>query len=401
MYGNLGQRDQAEKYFQMALARIDRMTDREKYRTFGVYYVTIRNNQRAVQEFTSLVREYPADSAGHANMAVAYLFLRNLPKAIEESQRAVDIYPKNVPQGNNVALFRMYAGDFASAEREAHAVLALNPSLLKSYIAVALCELAQGDPAKAAEAYRSMAKLGPRGASFAAAGLADLQLYEGRTSEAIATLEGGVSSDLANKFAAPAASKLTTLAYAHLMAGQTTAANQAADRAVVLTRDEGVLLDASRVFLETGKEGKAHELAHELSERLETEVQVYAKLIEGAALAKRRPAEAIPILRGANQLVDTWLGHYELGRAFLEAGSFAEAYSEFELCWKRRGEATAVFFDEVPTYHLVPAVQYYLGRSLEGLKSNPADAYRAFLEIKKNAEPESMVTDARARLRGK
>jgi hypothetical protein len=79
--------------------------------------------------------------------------------------------------------------------------------------------------------------------------------------------------------------------------------------------------------------------------------------------------------------------------------AFTEAYSELEVCLKRRGEATAAFLDEVPTYRLFPAVYYYMGRAQEGLKSPAAaDSYRTFLQIKQKGEGDPLVADARRRV---
>ena|SRR5438874_4864699 len=45
-------------------------------------------------------------------------------------------------------------------------------------------------------------------------------------------------------------------------------------------------------------------------------------------------------------------GHVAVERTLKRA--FAEAESELEACLKRRGEATALFLDESPSYHLFP-----------------------------------------------
>src|SRR5205085_5787151 len=90
-YRNLRQRAEAEKYYQMALVRIDQMTDREKYRTRGGYYVTTGNNQKAIEEFSTLIKEYPADTAGYANLALACFFARNLPCALEQGNLAASM----------------------------------------------------------------------------------------------------------------------------------------------------------------------------------------------------------------------------------------------------------------------------------------------------------------------
>jgi hypothetical protein len=70
-----------------------------------------------------------------------------------------------------------------------------------------------------------------------------------------------------------------------------------------------------------------------------------------------------------------------------------------EACLKRRGEATAVFLDDVPTYRLFPPVYYYLGRAQEGLKSPAAaESYKTFIGIKASSTEDPLVADARRRV---
>jgi len=93
------------------------------------------------------------------------------------------------------------------------------------------------------------------------------------------------------------------------------------------------------------------------------------------------------------------IGRFELGRAYLEVGAFTEADSEFDQCVKRRGEATSVFLDDVPSYHLLPAVYYYQGRAREGLNSpGAAESYQTFLSIKEKGMGDALVADAQRRL---
>jgi hypothetical protein len=101
----------------------------------------------------------------------------------------------------------------------------------------------------------------------------------------------------------------------------------------------------------------------------------------------------------AQELLDTWLGHFFLGKAYLEAEEFPQAYSEFEQCLKRRGEATSVFLNDLPSFHYFPPLHYYLGRAQEGLGSEAAnESYAEFLRIKeKDDGSDPMVQDARRR----
>lgn len=92
------------------------------------------------------------------------------------------------------------------------------------------------------------------------------------------------------------------------------------------------------------------------------------------------------------------MGRFDAGRAYVEAGAFAEAESELEICQKRRGEVTALFLDESPTYYLFPPVHYYLGRAQEGLKSPAAsESYQTFIAIK-NGGQDPLLADATKRL---
>jgi len=399
-YYNMGQVQQAEKYFQLALANIDRMSDREKYRTRGGYYLLIRNTDKAIEEQTELVRQYPADSAGLANLALAYFFRRDMGRALEEARKGLAIYPKNIVQRSNLGLYAMYAGDFETAIREEGAVLEMNPSLVMAYMGTALPQLGEGHPEQAIETYQRLEKISPSGASAASSGLADVALYEGRVRDAINILEKAAGEDIANKNADGAANKLAVLAQAHLLLRDAANAVRAADRALQQSKETGVTFWAARAYLETNNSQKALALAQQLSAKLENDPQAYAKLIEGeAALKQGNAQDGIRLFTESRKIADTWMGRFDSARAYIASGAFAEAESDLEVCQKRRGEASAVFLDESPSYFIFPPVYYYLGRAQEGLKSRAAkNSYAAFVGIKEKGGQDPLLADARRRL---
>ena len=57
-----------------------------------------------------------------------------------------------------------------------------------------------------------------------------------------------------------------------------------------------------------------------------------------------------------------------LGQAYLQGGFFVEAMDEFMLCEERRGEATAIFLNDLPTWRYMAALPYWLGRAQHGLR---------------------------------
>jgi tetratricopeptide (TPR) repeat protein/predicted Ser/Thr protein kinase len=400
VYANMGQRQNSDKYFRTAMAHIDRMSEREKYRTRGGYYLMSREPRKATEEYSALLKQYPADEAGYHNLALAYFYLRDMSKALEEGRHAVELNPKNVGHRHNLALYADYAGEFDSAAKEASSVLSMNPKDVHGLLAMAMAQVGQDRPQEAAASYRQMQGISAFGASKAAIGLADIHLYQGTVSEAIPILQRGVTADLASKDEASAATKLSVLAFALLLSGSRAQALREADRAVALDPEESVSFSAGRVYLEAGEIAKALKLASTLASRIEPEPQIYGKLLEGEVKLKTGDVrQALSAFEAAQKIADTWLGHFDLGRAYLTAGKFTEADSEFETCLKRRGEASAVFLDDVPTYHLLPPVYYYLGRAQEGLNSPAAaESYKTFLALRNNAEKDPLVLDARRRV---
>src|SRR6266699_484476 len=171
---NMGRRKDAEKYYQLALAHIDKMSEREKYRTRGGYYLANREPRNAIEEYSALVQQFPSDGVGYSNLALGYFYLRDMPKALEQGRQAVELLPKALLQLNNLALYAVYAGDFAMAQT------------------------GQGQLIDAEHTYENMTTISARGAEMATMGRADLLLYQGRTQEAIALLQEALGSASGN-----------------------------------------------------------------------------------------------------------------------------------------------------------------------------------------------------------
>jgi tetratricopeptide (TPR) repeat protein len=155
----------------------------------------------------------------------------------------------------------------------------------------------------------------------------------------------------------------------------------------------------AQVYVAFGETAKARELANGLSSELQVEPQAFAKLIDGEAALKEQDARgAVKLFTEANNLLDTWIGRFDLGRAYLETGAFVEADSEFDRCIKRRGEALSLFLD-LPTYGYFPPVYYYQGRAREGMKSAGfGESYKKYLSIRGKAGEDPLLADIRRRL---
>ena len=396
---NLGQLQDAEKYVKLAMEHVDRMTERERYRIRGLYYLRTGNWEKCVEEYSELVKQYSADNVGHNNLSICYKNLHNTPKAIEELQRTVEILPHNQIARMNLALFTSYAGDFPAAEREARTVLQANPSYEKAYIGLANAQVGQGQLAEAIQTYRQLEKVSSLGQSMAAPGLADIALYEGRLGDAAQLLQQGAATDLQAGRLDSAAADFAALGYTQLLRKQKAAALAAAEKTLANSKSVSLRFLAARIFVAAGETGKARSLAAALAAESQPEPQADAKLIEGEAMLQGGAArQAIQLFTQANNQLDTWIGHFDLGRAYLEADSFVEGDSEFDRCIQRRGE-TLELFDYMPSYGYLPEVYYYQGRVREGLNSlGAANSYWIFLSIKDKGDGGALFEDAKKRL---
>jgi tetratricopeptide (TPR) repeat protein len=395
---NIGQQQDAERHIKEAVRHVDRMTERERYRTRGLFYYLTSDYQACVKEYGDLIARYTADAAAHNNLALCLTYLRDMPRARDEMQQVTAILPKRALYRLNLALYAAYGSDFEVADTEARTAQELGSPL--GFLALAFAQLGQGQLSQAAESYQQgKASSAALYASYAASGLGDLALYEGRFSDAIQILSEGALVDLRSKNTDRAAAKYAAIAYAQLARKRTDAATTAAEKALANSQAVKIRFLAARVWVEAGELARAQKLAASLAGELQSEPQALAKIIEGEVALKNGDArQAIKILTEANALVDTWIGRFDLGRAYLEAGAFTQADSEFDRCFKRRGEALSLFLDEEPTYGYFPPVYYYQGRVREGLGTQGfAESYRAYLGIREKAGEDPLLSEVRRR----
>jgi tetratricopeptide (TPR) repeat protein/predicted Ser/Thr protein kinase len=395
MSRNLGRPDDAEKYIKEALRHLDGMTERERFGTRGFYYRMIGDNQQCAKEYGEALAKYPADSVAHNQRAACLVKLRNMRDAMGELRQAVQMLPNQTGYRANLALVSALAGDFEAAEKEVQKLPQTDVLALR---ALAYSQLGRGLLREATETYQKLGATGPQGASSAASGLGDLAVYEGRFADGIRIFEAGAVADLAAKNPDRAAVKYTSSAFAHLMAGHKGLAIAAADKALLNSKSMPVRFLAARIFVEAGAIDKARPLAAALSAELPAEPQAHGRIIEGLiALQSGNAREAIKTLTEANGLLDTWFGHFDLGRAYLAAGAFPQADSEIDRCIARRGEALSLM-DEGATYGQFPFVYYYQGRVREELKTASfADSYRQYLKIRAESTEDPLMSDVRRR----
>ena len=317
----LGRPDETERLYKKAFSLVGRMTEREKYRTYGTYYLTVaRSYDGAVQNYTKLIDLYPADRVAHGNLAMAHFYLLNFRKAVEEGRKAHDLYPSSPKLRSNLALYAMYAGDFATAKRQAEELIKIDACHYRAYLPLAMAAIDESLPDKARSAYENMATTSAAGKSLAALGLSDLALYQGRYADAVALITPAIDQDTKLQNKKGLANNQLLLAEAYRGLGQTVKARAAVAKAVSAGGDEAMVLPAARILLSLGREAEARKLASTLNNDISGYSRVYARVVDSEiAMRNGATGDAVDALRAGQKIADLWLTHFVLGTAYVES----------------------------------------------------------------------------------
>ena len=257
------------------------MTDREKLRTFGGYYLGIaRNYDKAVETYEELVAKFPSDSAGYNNLAIAYFSLLNFARLSSTAARRSRFTPRPTDTARITRSMPCTPGDFPTAATTAQALIKEDPKTDVAYLPLAMEALTSGDHARARATYVQAAGAGESGASGSGIGLADVAMYERQYAEAIASLPAAARRDEDQGNAVGAAAKRVALAEAHAAQNESASREAAIARARKHSEEDGVLVPAARLAVAAGRLDDARAIAAALAGRLPAQSRAYSKLIE-------------------------------------------------------------------------------------------------------------------------
>lgn len=397
---HLGRSSEAEETWNKALSLQETMTERERYRTLGTYYLAVSGNfQKAIENYEALVEKFPADGPGHNNLAVSYFYTLDFERAKEGGQRVLDIYPNNLFYKQNAALYAMYAGDFDAAGALAREVIETDNTRYYARLPLAVAALAERDWGAAQAAYEDMVSTGASGASHGSLGLADLAIYRGEYDTAITLLNKGIAADLESGNQYLASTKHIALAEAHILNNDPDPiALEVLETALGISSTLSQKAGAALLYFALGQYDPARAIADELSSGLQPQNRAYGAMITGMIYSARgEHAEALDALREASRLSDFWLVRLELGKAYLRAGASAEALDEFGTVESRRGEASAVFLDDMPSWRYLAELTYWRARAQQGVGMSHAarQSYQAYLDLRPEGR---LALDARERM---
>ena len=377
------------------------MTEREKYRTLGLWFASPgANYEQAIENFEKR-RSTQRIEPGRAIWGSVYFQMLDFQKAMDHGRRAVELYPKNPRSRQNYALYAMYAGDLKTAEAEARTVLKEAKGQDKAYLPLVAVAFASSDLERMRGEYESMRVSGTAGASSSASWSGRPGDVRGAMDGRRKLLEAGTSADEAAKNQLARAAKLTALAEVHLALGRMPQAVRAVQDALGASREEATLVSAALVLIRADRRAEAQSIAQELGRQFQPRRRAYGAIIEGElARSAGRFVEAKDAFDRARKLADLWLGRFLLGVTYVEGHQYLSAQAELETAEKRRGEAIAVFLDDVPSFRYLAPLDR-LGRAQEGCQQGQSDGggeLSKFLALRPDDLRDPLVIDARKRL---
>lgn len=373
----IGRPTESDEQWQKALSLVDRMTERERYRTLGLYYTVVSlNYDTAIENYEQLVEKFPADGAGINNLVFLYATTAQYDRAFTQSGKLLEIYPGRTIYHFNHALAAIYAGDLVTAASEAQKIIAQDASYFKAYLILTVVSLYDGDTAGATRNYQRMAETGVRGASLANIGLADIAIFEGRYADAVGVLNDGITQDETDGNERGVGTKKIALAHAKIALGEVEEGVQlVADLAA--GRSDGQLVPSAEIFAGNGRFDDAFRIAERYREQLGPTARAYANLIDGINYVNQEEhVLAIESLRKAVESADLWIIRYYLAQAYLGAGYPAEAVAEFDSVIARRNEAAIMFLDDVPTWRYTASLDDWKEKVSSAISNLSASADR-------------------------
>jgi tetratricopeptide (TPR) repeat protein len=255
-----------------------------------------------------------------------------------------------------------------------------------AWLPIAIKAIVDGDFEAARSAYESMALSSDQGAPLAEIGLGDLAIFTGDFEAGREHLRRAVELATADDNQYVAATAYMAIAFAYEAEGNLEAAQEASASALQVASGEPWIVQTALLHIAAGNIEAAAEIAADLTNQLQPQTRAYGMLIEGLiAHSNGRIVEAIEKLSAAIELADFWLIRFYLGRVYLDAGYYAEAVDELTQSMDRKGEAAALFLDDISTFRYVAPVYYWLGRAEAqlGMGGSATEKLEQFISLRR------------------
>jgi len=433
-YSNLRNYSEERKYLQRALELIERVSDKERYLIQGdFYWRSEKNFDKAIKEYTKLVKLYPDDMVANINLAILYMELEEWDKSAERFEVLKSTGAKDLFIYTNLAIVYWHKGDYEKAgevlerylnnisdnvivsgllaynylfrERydraliEIDKAISLDPTILRNLYIKGDIYSIKGDLIQAEREYQNLIDTGENAGHFYGRDrLAALHLLQGKFEESENQLKKAI--ELVKELGAKGEESEfhTRLTYLYLKLGKLEDALEECDKAWSCAVESEspkaqreVLHFKGLVYAEMGSLSEAQRTADELKNLIKKEqnkklIREYYHLVGMIEFKKKNFAKAIKEFEKAISL--STLQHSFIA---LFLNSSASAYYEAEDLEKAREEyerIIALTYGRLYYGNIYVKSYYMLGKIYQERRLNKEalEHYRRFIDLWREAE---------------
>ncbi len=365
----------------------DRVSERENfYITSHYYQFALGDLDKTEQTYLAWTQAYPRDHVPSTNLTAIYALLGEYDKAMSEGQQALQLNPAAINY-YNLGENYMLQGRVDEARgliEQAQAKGVQSTSFHDLLLTIAWI---QGDSASMKKQLDWFASAPGASAPYLNE-QAQIATSAGQLAKVHEIVRQAIGDALRSDDKERAAILLVSLGHTDALAGDSTLAQQEAQKALEYSSSDVALSAAAMAFALAGNPSKAEPLDQQVAQR-NPDATILQRIVlpdgrAAIALARGNPAQAIDELQSLLPYqygeVDSLLSASLRGQAFLAEKKGPEAAAEFQRVVDHR----AILFGEV-TYPLA-----YLGlaraRVLSGDTPGARKAYQDFFAIWKDAD---------------
>jgi tetratricopeptide (TPR) repeat protein/TolB-like protein/predicted Ser/Thr protein kinase len=159
---NIGRLNERDEFARRALARLDRLTTRERYYIEGFYYgLRPDTRRRSIDAYKRGLELHPEHQASRHNLGIHYLELELLPDGIREYEELIRRGTSNANSYENLVDLHLTAGNVLRARQVADDYWKFWPDRSVGYRMRGMIALVEGDYEAARAAYERASQLDP------------------------------------------------------------------------------------------------------------------------------------------------------------------------------------------------------------------------------------------------
>jgi len=310
-YSNLGETGVSNEYFAKAYTLRDRVSDRERFRIEGDYYLFVTGDaEKAGQTYEQWVQAYPRDFIAETDLGIIYSGVAQWDKAVAATLKAKRLNPDDAVSSGNLVddyTFANRLDEAKSAYEEAMSRKIDSADIHRGRYGVAFLE---GDTGEM-ERQMALAARRPDSEDMLLSEASDTEGYYGRlakarelTRKAVAAAERGNRKETAALWQVNGALREAEF-------GNRDPARETASAAMALAPIHDVQIIGALALARAGDAARAEALAADLSKRYPDDTYLHhywlPSIRASNAISRKSPDDAIRLLE------DT--GKYELGQA--------------------------------------------------------------------------------------